>query len=81
VRADMPQGQRAYLARLRCANGQPRQSERVGSFGVGIYGRIIDKYSVVCENSEPAENLTIMDMYHSGHSESEAVPGFLIVNS
>lgn len=81
VRAEMPPGQRAYLNRLRCKDGNAPRYERVGNFGVGVYGRIIDGYAVVCEGSEPAESMIFMDMYHPGHVEGEAVPGFAIVGS
>lgn len=79
VRADMPAGQRAYLSRLRCANGRGPAFERIGSFGAGPYGSIIDGYSVTCAGSSPTEAVVHMDMYHSGHVEAAAVPGFTIV--
>lgn len=78
VRAEMPQGQRSYLARLRCADGTVPQFERVGNFGVGVYGRIIDGYEVLCEASTPEKSMIFMDMYHPGHREAAAVPGFTI---
>lgn len=79
VRADMPVGQRAYLSRLRCANGRAPTFERMGSFGAGPYGSIIDGYSVSCGGSTPAQSEVYMDMYHAGHVEAAAVPGFTIV--
>lgn len=79
VRADMPAGQRAYLSRLRCANGRGPAFERIGSFGAGPYGSIIDGYSVTCAGASPTETVVHMDMYHSGHVEAAAVPGFTIV--
>lgn len=78
VRADMPGGQRAYLNRLRCADGKRPTYGRVGSFGAGIYGRIIDGYEVLCEGSTPDKSMIYMDMYHPGHKEPAAVPGFTI---
>jgi hypothetical protein len=78
VRADMPGGQRAYLSRLRCADGKRPQFERVGSFGVGVYGRIIDGYEVLCKGSAPEKSMIYMDMYHPGHREPDAVAGFTI---
>lgn len=79
VRAEMPQGQRAYLARLRCSDGERPQFERIGSYGFGAYGQIVDGYRVVCDGSDPAEVTIIMDMYHPGHQENQAVPEFTIV--
>lgn len=78
VRADMPVGQRAYLNRLRCSDGNAPAYRRVGNFGVGVFGRIIDGYEVVCEGAEPEESMIFLDMYHPGHEETEAVSGFTI---
>ena len=78
VRADMPGGQRAYLARLRCADGQPPAFFRVGNFGMGPYERIIDGYEVTCKDSTPEKVMIFIDMYHPGHKEPVAVEGFTI---
>ena len=80
VRAQMPQGQRAYLSRLRCADLSRPSYVREGSFGVGVYGNIIDAYEVTCEDSGPAKVRVFMDMYHAGFVETNAIPGFGIVN-
>lgn len=78
VRAAMPPGQRAYLSRLRCADGQKPAFERIGSMGISPFGNIVDGYSVRCEGSEPAETTVYMDMYHAGYVEMRPVPGFTI---
>lgn len=78
VRADRPAGQRAYLNRLRCADGKRPIARRVGNFGFGVYQRIIDGYEVLCEGSTPDKSMIYMDMYHPGHKEPAAVPGFTI---
>ncbi|MGP1352690.1 MAG: hypothetical protein ACTS1Z_05150 [Parasphingopyxis sp.] len=79
VRADRPQGQRAYLDRLRCENGLAPQHSRAGNFGPGPFGTIIDGYEVECAGSAPENMMIFMDMYHSGYRETGAVPGFAIV--
>lgn len=79
VRADMPPGQRAYLSRLRCSNGQAPTFHRVGNYGPGPYGSIIDGYEVVCLNASPATAMVFLDMYHPGHVETAAPEGFTIV--
>lgn len=81
VRAQGPQGQRAYLARLRCANLERPAFERLGSVGDSRYGNIMDLYRVTCPDSEPAEREIYMDMYHAGHVEHRAVEGYGIVGS
>jgi len=78
VRATMPQGQRAYLQRLRCANGRAPSVERVGSVGESPYGNIMDHYAVDCRRSAPGRVDVYMDMYHF-HVEEAPAPGFTIV--
>ncbi len=77
VRAAMPAGQRAYLARLRCPDGSAPAYERRGSGGDGPYGNIIDYYQVTCPGAQPVT--VVMDMYHAGYAEDRAVPGFTIM--
>ena len=64
VRCNRPGGERAYLDRLRCQNGRKSKYSRIGSFGGGPYGNILDGYDVKCRG---ADSVTIfMDMYHPG---------------
>lgn len=79
VRADMPRGQRAYLARLRCQDGTAPAFERVGSMGMSPYGGVVDGYEVICAGGKPQTALIHIDMYHPGHVEQNAPPGFVIV--
>lgn len=79
VRAQFPPGQRAYLARLRCTDGSTPRFDRAGSMGIGVYGNIIDNYTVDCGSAAPGRVQVYMDMYHSGYVEQRAVPGFTIV--
>jgi hypothetical protein len=79
VRVAMPAGEHAYLARLRCGDGQAPRFERIGSFGVGAYGNILDGYAVDCGDAAPGKVEVFMDMYHPRHVETAAVPGFTIV--
>lgn len=80
VRAVGPTGQRAYLARLRCEDGRAPQFFRMGSFGLGPYGRILDGYSVSCAGDPDTNHQVFMDMYHPGYIEDEPVPGFTITD-
>jgi hypothetical protein len=76
VRADKPPGQRAYLSRLVCADGnRPTSFQRRGSFGPGPYSSIIDGYDVDCAGTK---FLIFMDMYHPGYVERRPVPPFTI---
>jgi hypothetical protein len=78
VRAEMPTGQQAYLRRLRCSNGEAPTFNRERNVGVGAFGNIVDLYAVGCGMNQARS--IYMDMYHRGHVEQRAVPGFTIVN-
>jgi hypothetical protein len=73
VKSDMPPGESEYLMRLRCPGGEEPRFERVGSFGRGPSGSIIDGYDVRCKDGG---GMVFMDMYHPGYREMAAVPGF-----
>lgn len=77
VRAGGVQGSRAYLDRLRCPNGRPIRYERVGSFGIGPFGNIIDGYEYRCRRNDTGT--IFIDMYHGDHVEQNAPPGLTIV--
>lgn len=79
VRASTPWGQRAYLDRLRCTDGAAPTYARGGSVGASPYGNIMDVYNVDCGAAEPGSVEIYMDMYHKGHLETAAVPGFTIL--
>lgn len=76
IRCDMPSGERAYLNRLRCKDGSTPTFSRVGSYGAGPDGHVLDGYKVIC--SDGAETMIYLDMYHPGHVEREPVPGFTL---
>jgi hypothetical protein len=78
VRENMPEGQLAYLSRLRCADGKAPAFDRAGSVGTGVYGNIVDLYSVTCPGAAPTD--VYMDMYHDG-PENRPLPGFTIAPS
>ena len=73
IRVGGPLGERAYLARLRCAD---RTAPRIGArhdAGVGPYGSVVGAYEVVC----PAGTSQIVfDMYQEEHAETRAPAGF-----
>ena len=76
VRENMPQGQLAYLRRLRCTGGEPPAYARRGNVGLGVYKNMVDHYVVTCPGAAPVD--VYMDMYHDG-PENRPVPGFTIV--
>lgn len=77
VRENMPEGQLAYLRRLRCSGGEAPGFERKGSVGIGVYGSIVDLYAVTCPGAAAVD--VYMDMYHDG-PENRPVPGFTMAS-
>ena len=76
VRVGGPEGERAYLARLRCADGSaPRIGARADG-GVDAYGTVAGVYSVECASGSAR---IFFDMYHEEHVENRAPAGFTIV--
>lgn len=79
VRVGGPDGERAYIARLRCADGNaPRVGMRANA-GIGAFGSIVDVYPLDCGPAAPGRIELIMDMYHDEHRENRAPPGFTIL--
>ncbi len=75
VRVGGPQGERAYLARLRCGDGAPiRVGNRVDA-GVGAFGTVTAAYPVACGGTT---RRIVFDMYHAEHVEDRAPEGFAI---
>jgi hypothetical protein len=64
VRENMPKGEWTYLGRLRCADGQTPATARTGNVGPGVYGNIVDLFTVTCPGAAAVE--VYMDMYHDG---------------
>src|SRR5690348_42318 len=63
VRVSGPEGERAYIDRLRCADGDaPRVGQRHND-GVGAFGTIVDVYPLDCGDAEPGRFDLVMDMY------------------
>jgi len=79
VRAHQANGQRAYLARLRCDDGTALQFRRRGNVGRGPYMNIVDRYQVRCGKDNATLNEIYMDLYHKGYVENASVPGYSIV--
>jgi len=76
VRVGGPMGERAYLQRLRCADGTPPRIGARSDAGIGAYGSVVAAYALTC-GAAPAQ--VVMDMYHEEHRESRAPAGFTLV--
>ena len=78
IRADGPKGQREYLSKLICLNGDPIWDfKRGGSVGMGPYGFMLDVYIVLCNTEKGVvEHSVYMDLYHKNYKESGVAYGF-----
>ena len=79
VRVGGPSGEHAYIARLRCADGQRPEVGNRSNNGIGVFGSIVDVYPLDCGEAAPGRTSLYMDMYHSRHNETGAPPGFTLV--
>jgi hypothetical protein len=78
VRVGGPEGERAYIGRLRCADGQPPSVGARSEGGIGAYGTVVGRYRLDCGSSAPGRVELILDMYHEEHREVQAPAGFAI---
>lgn len=78
VRVGGPQGQQAYLARLRCADGSRPSIGQGAGAGAGGFGSIVQRFQVDCGAAGPGKLDLMMDMYHQEHRETRAPAGFTI---
>jgi hypothetical protein len=76
VRVGGPEGARAYIARLRCADGSTPQVGARSSGGVGAYGTLTERYPLDCGAAAPGRVALAFDFYHEEHVETRAAPGF-----
>lgn len=78
VRVGGPQGARAYISRLRCADGSRPQVGPRSTGGVGAYGTLTERYSLDCGAAAPGRVALAFDFYHEEHVETRPAPGFAI---
>jgi hypothetical protein len=78
VRVGGPEGARAYIARLRCADGsRPTLGPRAPG-GVGAYGTLTERYALDCGAAAPGRVAIAFDFYHEEHVETRAAAGFAL---
>lgn len=78
IRVAGPEGERAYLARLRCADGRAPAIGARAAAGVGAFGSLVDSYALDCGAAAPGRVSLVMDKYHKENPESRAPAGFRI---
>ena len=75
IRCEDPGGERYYLARLVDPRAREIDFSRMGSFGKGPYGNILDGYEVIVGDHKLE---VFMDMYHPGYYEERPIKGFYL---
>jgi hypothetical protein len=78
VRVGGPEGARAYLARLRCADGSRPQVGARTPGGLGAYGTLTERYPLDCGAAAPGRVTLAFDFYHEEHVETHPAPGFTL---
>ena len=75
VRVGGPEGERAYLGRLRCPDGRTPQVGVRREAGAGAFGSVTAAYELNC-GAQGAR--IVFDMYHEEHRETRAPAGFTL---
>jgi hypothetical protein len=78
VRVAGPEGERAYLARLRCADGAMPRIGVPRPGGAGGFGNVVDIVPLDCGAAAPGRAEILLDMWHEEHVETAAPSGFAI---
>ncbi|HEX8308893.1 MAG TPA: hypothetical protein VF645_10810 [Allosphingosinicella sp.] len=78
VRVGGPEGARAYIARLRCADGSSPQVGQRSSGGVGAYGTLTERFALDCGTAAPGRVALAFDFYHQEHVETRPAAGFIV---
>lgn len=75
VRVGGPEGERAYLGRLRCQDGQAPRIGARREAGTGAFGSVVAAYELGCA---AGAGRVVFDMYHEEHVETRAPAGFTL---
>jgi hypothetical protein len=76
VRVAGPEGERAYLFRLHCADGAAVRIGMRHEAGIGPYGSVVGAYDIACA---AGASRIVFDMYQEEHQETRAPAGFTLV--
>jgi hypothetical protein len=78
VRVGGPEGELAYLARLRCADGKAPKVGPKRPGGIGAFGTVVETFALDCGAASPGRVDIVMDMYFEEHVERSAPAGFTL---
>jgi len=76
VRVGGPEGEQAYVARLRCSDGKAPRLAPKRPGGIGAFGSLVEAFPLDCGAAAPGKVDLMMDMYFEEHSETRPPPGF-----
>jgi hypothetical protein len=76
VRVAGPEGERAYLARLRCSDGTGARVGAQRPGGTDSFGNVADLAPVDCGGAAPAHADILIDVYQEEHVLEAAPAGF-----
>jgi hypothetical protein len=77
VRCHGPEGEVAYLERLRGPDGRPVRYRRTGNLGRGVHGSIVDRFIVQSADGTLCKEV-IMEMYFRDYVEDRPIEGFFL---
>lgn len=75
IRVGGPEGEHAYLGKLRCADGTAPRIGARREAGVGAYGSVVGAYDIGCGGDT---RRVVFDMYQEEHVEARAPAGFTL---
>ncbi|MBV9929552.1 MAG: hypothetical protein JO013_01245 [Alphaproteobacteria bacterium] len=78
VRVGGPEGERAYVARLRCADGKAPRMGIPRPGGADGYGSVADLVPLDCGAAAPGRTEIAVDLYFEEHREERAPDGFAL---
>lgn len=78
IRVAGPEGERAYLARLLCADGRAPAIGPAAPAGVGAYGSLVEAHPLDCGAAAPGKVSLVVDRYHEENPETRAPAGFQV---
>ena len=78
VRVGGPQGQQAYIARLRCSDGSRPAAGPATDGGAGGFGSVVERFQLDCGLVAPGKLELMMDKYHQEHRETRAPLGLVL---
>lgn len=78
IRVGGPEGARAYLATLRCADGRSPKIGAIREGGVGAFGSVLQLYPLDCGAAAPGRIELNVDHYLEEHAETRPPAGFRV---